>query len=1090
MSSRFFRFAHVRAIAACTSLLAAASFPCAWAQTLISSTTAVYSPQLPTPGVGHDYMHMLNETVNPADGNVSVDINIPMPSGRGLTIPFSIVYSSSNFGVMQRIQPNPLTGAGNGGGNYSFLTNAGWSYTLPMLSYVMAYRQYGSVTNDTGGAPGYCPYASNYVFQAAGNAQRHQLQLSNVYSGLALPAPGTSGNGVQGDECYGGNSGSGLITSLWGVDQNGQYLASMPSNLNPQSTPSVTVSDADGTIYNFAGSNQSNSAPWFSNGSPNSEVSFPTFIEDRNGNMVTISTTYNGQTCNLGVCSGQGVTITDDLGRSVLQTSGFGVTGSTISVAGFSQPYTLTWATNTDNYSYPVTQYSQGPTGLPSCAAAGTTDAASYPLVGPGISQLELPNGQSYYFTYYSGTGLLKQITYPSGGYVSYVWGLNKESAGFSLVIPQTQTESPEFCPTLVDQPAITQRTVSFDGKTVALTQTFSYNSGEIGATGDISCALGPYTTTVTTKDNVANLTYATVYNYNATWNLPPNEQSQPGCVIQYYPGTEQSINYYKDTNTSGTPLLTVTKGWASPASLTCEMRTLDNGQISGVFNTYEGTGSNNAGIFQLLTSKLEYGFGILSGTCANYSTVSVPSATPTRETTISYQSFAAQPLFYQPSTVGVPATIEDRPSRVSTYQNVNNTLTEVAETDYYYDQTAVSSVSATDHDETNYSPSSTAPRGNATIKVARCLQDCPAAMTTYTYNELGQVTSVMDPCGNTACADVSGTNHTTTYSYADDFTSGSAPGNTNAYLTSITNPLGQARSFGYAYSTGELTISTDENLQSTSYAYNDPFLRPTQSSYPDGGGTSYSYNDSPYNSSATPPTPNVTTTTKITSSLNAVHVGSADGMGHQWQTQFTSDPDGTDYALTVYEGSGRKHSVTNPYRTTSDSTYGTTTYAYDALGRVTLMTESDGSTVQTSYCGPSTLVADETGRWRRSTKDGLGRLIEVDEPNSATATVTACPQSGDPIVATTYTYDGLNNLTAVLQGGSRQRSFAYDSLSRILASCNPETCSGTGTITIQNYASGTFLIGWNGCTSNCSGDKIIVTVDGSSVSVRDRPSC
>jgi RHS repeat-associated protein len=107
---------------------------------------------------------------------------------------------------------------------------------------------------------------------------------------------------------------------------------------------------------------------------------------------------------------------------------------------------------------------------------------------------------------------------------------------------------------------------------------------------------------------------------------------------------------------------------------------------------------------------------------------------------------------------------------------------------------------------------------------------------------------------------------------------------------------------------------------------------------------------------------------------------------------------------------------------------------------------DPDGSTVQTAYCANSTLVTDEAGKWRRSTVDGLGRLIEADEPNSTTAQVTACPAQGDPIWATTYTNDALDDLSAAVQGGSRNRSFVYDSLKRLASSSNPE--SGTITYT------------------------------------------
>jgi YD repeat-containing protein len=97
-----------------------------------------------------------------------------------------------------------------------------------------------------------------------------------------------------------------------------------------------------------------------------------------------------------------------------------------------------------------------------------------------------------------------------------------------------------------------------------------------------------------------------------------------------------------------------------------------------------------------------------------------------------------------------------------------------------------------------------------------------------------------------------------------------------------------------------------------------------------------------------------------------------------------------------------------------------------------------------------------EAGHWRRSTVDGLGRLIEVDEPNSPTATVNSngCPGTSEPIWVTTYGYDTLGNLLSVVQAGSRQRTFTYDSLSRILSSTNPEsnTVPTNGTAVASTY--------------------------------------
>src|SRR5262249_17851549 len=41
----------------------------------------------PSPGAGHDYIHMLNETVIPASGSVSIRIEVPTPPGRKMSLP-------------------------------------------------------------------------------------------------------------------------------------------------------------------------------------------------------------------------------------------------------------------------------------------------------------------------------------------------------------------------------------------------------------------------------------------------------------------------------------------------------------------------------------------------------------------------------------------------------------------------------------------------------------------------------------------------------------------------------------------------------------------------------------------------------------------------------------------------------------------------------------------------------------------------------------------------------------------------------------------------------------------------------------------
>src|SRR5437667_3747295 len=65
--------------------------------------------------------------------------------------------------------------------------------------------------------------------------------------------------------------------------------------------------------------------------------------------------------------------------------------------------------------------------------------------------------------------------------------------------------------------------------------------------------------------------------------------------------------------------------------------------------------------------------------------------------------------------------------------------------------------VVANTHDETNYAPSSTNPRGNLTTKTQKCFIGANAytdAITTYTYHEIGQDLRIKDASGKDRCPD------------------------------------------------------------------------------------------------------------------------------------------------------------------------------------------------------------------------------------------------------------------------------------------------------------------------------------------------
>lgn len=719
-------------------------------------------------------------------------------------------------------------------------------------------------------------------------------------------------------------------------------------------------------------------------------------IEDRNGNIITVASQYG--------VGGGSFSVTDTVGRTLVSASGFGQTGNSVTVAGLAAPYSVTWQTASVNLTVTATLLPNSGIG---CIFPTTFSKTGIPVV----TAITLPNTHTYTFQYDSTYGLVSKVTYPSGGYVRYSWGLNSNAA--MAAIPDYQYTG--VCYYKYDKPSILHRYVSFDGTHIALQQDFSYST--TWSSNPIQNGWSSKQTTVTTHDLIRDKTFTTTYTYvGVPAPLPVYTFSSYNDDAEI---PQESQVVYKDWD--GSVLKTVAKTWYDLFVVQNESVTLgSNGPTSNVSYQY-GPGDQ-------VTEKDEYDFG----------------GALLRKTVTNYQSFAATPIF--PSG----PSIFDQPSSVITYDGSN---TPVAETDYFYDQTAVSPVSAFGHDETNYSASYNN-RANLSTQTVKCLQSgCTNAVTTFVHDETGQTTSITDPNGNP-----------TQYSYSDNYLAGSGtpPGNTNAYPTTVTHPtVGSVTAhdyFQYAYSDGQLTASQDDNdktaNKSTSYSYVDSLRRLTETDYPDGGYVRLSYNDALY-------TPSVTKTVLIDNTVSPnwteVTTTTMDGLGHPTESKLTSDPDGTETTDTTYDGLGAVYTQSNPYRSTSDKTYGVTTNSYDALGRATSIVKPDGSVLTTSYSGNCATVVDEIGNSRKSCTDGLGRLTQVSEaPNVLN-------------YETDYQYDALNNLLCAVQRGTdssqfttcaaapaswRPRSFTYDSLSHLTSTTNPES----GTISYSYDANGNVL--------------------------------
>jgi len=356
----------------------------------------------PIEGAGHDYIKMLSETVNPANGSVSLRIQVPTPKGRGITIPFSFAYDSNSVHhLIPAYYPN--YGQALWTSNIGYLSQGGWHYSVPIASTA----NWG-VTAGTYPDFYTCQTYSAYTF-SDGSGSQHALNLGTQF-GPGGPCPQTP------------------ISS--GGDQ--QVKAWIPATQNNPGGWTPTVSTADGTVYTFSsfGTGQGWNQQYYALASS---------IEDRNGNIVTTTANSNG------------TSFKDTAGRTVISFNGFGPSGTTNTLTFSGLTYQATWKTITASFST-TTPIWVGPSGEPneydSCTPIPSVNDSQ-----TVISKITLPNTQSYNFYYGTDVsphgaatnpyGLLSEIDYPSGGWVTYSWKLSdtpNEVADYPGVYPQPST--------------------------------------------------------------------------------------------------------------------------------------------------------------------------------------------------------------------------------------------------------------------------------------------------------------------------------------------------------------------------------------------------------------------------------------------------------------------------------------------------------------------------------------------------------------------------------------------------------------------------------------------------------------------------
>jgi RHS repeat-associated protein len=500
------------------------------------------------------------------------------------------------------------------------------------------------------------------------------------------------------------------------------------------------------------------------------------------------------------------------------------------------------------------------------------------------------------------------------------------------------------------------------------------------------------YSNTTTTWTYVNSDNSATPGNYTVTETDPLGD-----TITHSFSGTYETQRVVADV-TLGTLGTTITcfnghntseSGCISPSSVPALPITQTD------VYTYLGTSSPPS----LLETKFDTYGNVTAINKYDFGAAYPPSSSPVSSTGISYGTDNGT------SCVAIGNYIYDKPCIVQ----VSNSTTTLSWSGYTYNAKGHATASSTFASGSDYGHMS------------------------YAYNTNGTVASTTETDNNTV----------TSYAY-------NGTGGCNAVLpTSVTYAIIGAVNYTWDCNGGVLKTVEDVNQQTTTYTHADPLWRLTETANPDGGISTTAYN------TATSPW-SISTCSTITSSSacpagtsSVTSTANLDGLGRTYETQLTSDPGGTDLVVTAYDLLGRVASVTNPYRTTSDPTYGVTSYTYDALGRTTKVTNPDNTYRSSVYTNRATQTTDEVGIVKIYQPDGLGRLATVCDGINANeqangANPSACGQdiSANGFL-TTYGYDALNDLTSVNYSG-QTRSYSYDGLSRLLSETNPE--SGTTT--------------------------------------------
>lgn len=352
--------------------------------TLMSNAT-----RPPVEGVGHDYIHDLSETVNPASGQLSIRIAAPMPRERALNFPtYAFMWDSTGrFGFQAEYQAYCSVIDDQGDLKCIGVVSAptilvGFAPAQPsILNTDELFTMNSTEDYPTGQREAFCSYNGPYIYEDASGGF-HNFSITTGFRSsafLGCPVDGISP----------------AYSDLYNKDPHFKAVVN-------SSATSIIVTNSAGDMFFGAGIQNA---------------------EDTNGNH--------------GLASGRAPAIS-------IQTNDGTIPHTYLNKK---QILSIDYPGITGSYTYQYGPVSVTPNALGNLAASVTLDTADSvgdckvglldpvsgtPVGGPDsvapVTGVGLPEGLSYQFGYDYNTGLIDKITYPNGATVQYAWGINPQS--------------------------------------------------------------------------------------------------------------------------------------------------------------------------------------------------------------------------------------------------------------------------------------------------------------------------------------------------------------------------------------------------------------------------------------------------------------------------------------------------------------------------------------------------------------------------------------------------------------------------------------------------------------------------------------